>query len=182
MAIVVSKVDKLLVISAKRLNKIRNTTEYNGKENGKDIVINFKAKEPIEIPDDIAEIYTKAYPHIYQFASADDENENKDDATSPEGMWISPEGMDDHIPSWESIPLEEDNHKGMDSHNEKNSTEFDPVDFLEENHSNIEEALLKLGRKELIKTAKVLGLSTGNLKNERLIDKIVQEIRIRDGQ
>jgi len=175
MAIVVSKVDKLLVISTKRLNKIRNTTEHNGKENGKDIVINFKAKEPIEIPDDIAEIYTKAYPHIYQFASADDENENKDDATSPKGMWISPEGMDDHIPS-------EDIHKGMDSHNEKNSTEFDPVDFLEENHSNIEEALLKLGRKELIEIAKILGLSTGNLKNERLIDKIIQEIKIRDGQ
>lgn len=63
----------------------------------------------------------------------------------------------------------------------KKRRKFDPIEFLELNYLNINEALIQLERKEVIAVAEKLGLkSIRRQTNERIIERIMQDIKMRE--
>lgn len=122
------------------------------------LVIELEAKKPIEVPDYIADYYIKNYPHIYRLA---DERESSEGVTG-------------------DIPSGEEPYETNDTNEQKG--EFNPIEFLEINHDRLEIALNELEKKNLILTAKALGLKkVENQSNERIIERIIHDIKVKSG-
>jgi hypothetical protein len=139
--LLVSKVDRVLNISKARTN-------FPNKE---DLLYNFKAGEPLEVEDYIADTYSKSYPQIFSI-----------------------------VDSKEKVKFPADDEKTTEG-GEKNGEDFNAEEYLTENFDATEEQLKELQKNELFAIAKVLELTAPpNIGPDKLIAKIAQELKIRN--
>ena len=139
--LLVSKVDRVLDISKTRTN-------FPNKEN---LLYKFKAGEPLEVEDYIADTYSKSYPGIFSIVDSKEKVEFPPDDT------------------------------GTTEGGEKNGEDFNAEEWLTENFDATEDQLKELDKKELFEIAKVLNLTAPqNIGVEKLVAKIAQELKIRN--
>jgi len=111
----------------------------------------FKAGEPVEVPDKIAAYYTKNWSKKYKYAQ--------------------------HIEAPPFYTPEEEKEP-------EPPKVFEPLEFLDANYNNIEEALEKVEKREdLLALAKFLRLgSYFKQKNERIKERIIADIKAKKAQ
>lgn len=112
-----------------------------------------KAEEPTQLPTKIAEYYVTNWSKKYRYADAQE------------------------METFTLIP-------GNDAGNkEKEPKEFDPLQFLEDNFQNIEEAVNALtDRKQIFELAKTLKFGSGyhTQKNDRLKERIINDVKTKN--
>lgn len=140
MAELVCTVDKRLVIPPKMRGIFPNEDE---------LVIEFTAGEPKEVPKYVADYFTKNYPHVYQDTGKPE----------PKKSVLEPEPK-------EEVPKEE----------------FDPIEWLEINYTNIKEGLGDLTWQQIQKVASTMKLKTFGKNKERVIEMIAHDIKVKERQ
>jgi hypothetical protein len=120
--------------------------------NKKPLTIEFEANTPKSVEDYIAEFYCENRPQVFK---------------------LTEEAMKDKKDEPKDEPKDKKDEDVQDS--------FDAVEFLENNYTNINEAILTLEREQVIEVAKLLKLSKNpnRVQTKVLIKKITHDIAVK---
>jgi len=130
--------------------------------NDEDLVFEFTAGVPVEVPKEIGEEYLKCYPHKYKqvYQIIDDVDE---DTTSENDVVI------------DDVNTDAQNNEANDNVDNAETDGFDAVDFLNQNFPIEREKLTPLKQRELRAIAKALELTVPFGSNNQDIINLILE-------